>query len=128
MDMPIATENDLAARQRARLVGIVLGRSDGVLETCHYLVVRRAPFSGALEQREIEQYRDLERLVANAADCGTGDRDAAVLGAFTATYRDDRLVRLVAIDDLPARTAAHVAAPRPLAPLLGRRNLLREIR
>jgi hypothetical protein len=50
-----------------------------------------------------------------------------VLGAFTATYRDGRLVRLAPIDDLPARVEAHVAAPRPLAPLPWRRNLLREI-
>ena len=126
MDQPI-DENELNARERRRLVDIVQGRSDGVHETCHYLVVRRAPFSGALEQREIEQYRDLERLVANAADCRTGDRHASVLGAFTATYRDDSLVRLATIDDLPARIDGHLAASRPLAPLPWRRNLLREI-
>jgi hypothetical protein len=125
MEKPVTTETGLADRQRARLLDIVMGRNDDVHETCHYLVVRRAPFSGAVEHREIEQYRDLERLVANAADCGTGDRDARVLGAFTATYREDRLVGLTVLGDLPARIESHAARPCPLSALPWRRNLLR---
>jgi hypothetical protein len=123
-------ETRLRARQSQRLADIVTGRgggrSDGRTEHAHYLIVERSPLAVGADRREIEQYRDLERLVATAADCASGDRHATCVGAFTATYRDGVLLALALITDLKARVEAHRAGNRPLSPLPSRRNFLQE--
>ena len=116
------TEPDLRSRQVKRLIDIAAGRDDGRTTECHYLVLERAP-AGYRIEREIEQYRDIERVIANAVDCETGGRHAKWLGAFSATYRDGKLVSIAMVEDMDARIAA--AKPGRIDKWHGR-GLLRE--
>ena len=124
LEASLSAERDLSAREAQRLVDIVLGRAPHGVEECHYLIVLRSPLGIITEQREIEQFRDIERLVASAADFETGDRHGKWLGAFTAVYRDGNLASLAVIEDMPTRIAAHKANPSGLRVLPVARNLL----
>lgn len=119
------TERDLLDRQSKLAVDIVMGRAPHNVAECHYLIVKRAPLGIQVEQREIEQFRDIERLVAGAADFETGDRHGKWVGAFTAVYRDGMLASLTMIEDMADRIAAFKANPC-LRVLPAGRNLLRE--
>lgn len=120
MDTYISNERALRAREGKRIVDIALGRADDRTQVCHYLVIERMDpdRSYAPDLREIEQHRDRERLIANARDFETGNRDGRCLGAFSATYRDGKLVSVEMLD--------LTADVMPVSPDRLHRNLLVE--
>lgn len=124
-----AAERRLLSREAGHLVDVLQGRADATMQKCHYLIVERpnlASATGPASEREIEQYRDLERVIANAADCETGERSARWVGAFTAVYRDGKLVAVAMVNDMPLRVKAEIEK-RPADRLnkLRGRNMLR---
>lgn len=122
-DSLITPERKLISREAQRLVDVVMGRADARTVTAHYLITDTSNVSvvGPATLRSIEQYRDLERVVSNAADCETGHRLGKCVGAFSATYVDGKLASIVMVDDLPSLVAAEIEK-RPedrLVPLRG---------
>ena len=105
MDMNI-TERDLRDRQVKRLVDIGMGRDDGSTVECHYLVLQRFKPGAHIADREIEQYRDLERVIANAVDCESGDRHAKCLGAFSATFVNGKLASVSMVENFAVKVAS----------------------
>lgn len=99
-DMYHENERALRRREGQRIVDIALGKGDIREQIAHYLVIERPDLRHefAIYRREIEQYRDIERAVAVAKDCETGDRDAKCLGGFSAVYQNGRLVSIELID------------------------------
>jgi hypothetical protein len=95
-----SAERALREREGKRITDIVLGKGDRTTQVSHYLVIERMDpeRSYAPDVREIEAYRDLERLIANARDFETGDRDGKCLGAFKATYHNGKLASVEMVD------------------------------
>jgi hypothetical protein len=120
--------DSIIIREARRLVDIVQRRDSGDTVTCHYLIIERPNLytHGPAATREIEQYRDLERVVANALDCETGDRNATWRGAFSATYTDGVLVETHVVDLAPLIAAERQKRPEQrVRRIAGRLNVLR---
>lgn len=103
-------ERALIRREGKRIVDEIMGRADPRTVVAHYLITDalNASVVGPKVLRSIEQYRDLERVVATAADCETGHMRGTWVGAFTATYVDGRLASIDMVEDLPAQIAAEI--------------------
>lgn len=90
----------LSDREANRIVDVVMGRDDGRSQVVHCLILTRphGPHIG----REVEQYRDIERLVVRASDCqAMADVGFGLHGAMTLTFRDGLLVSSEIIDLAP---------------------------
>lgn len=58
--------------------------------------------------RSIDEHETLEQLIASAADYEAGEYPGTVVGAFTLTYRNKRLISTAPIADLDSQVHAEL--------------------